>query len=93
MDVFVFASCIHISIIYWLISTLQELHLSFNEINKTGAMVIAESVDNKDVLEKLELDGKSSMICIILVAKYYSQTCFVFSSYPPKSCLVLTVVI
>ena len=70
MDVFVFSSCTHISIIYWLISPLQELHLSFNEINKTGAMVIAESVDNKDVLEKLELDGKSSMICIILVEKY-----------------------
>ena len=45
---------------------IQELNLSFDEINKEGALAVVESVRNKDNLEKLDLNGK---------AKYHNLLC------------------
>lgn len=36
----------------------QELNLSGNEINQAGASAVAEAMENKDKLEKLDLDCK-----------------------------------
>ena len=39
------------------VNCLKELHLSFDEINKEGALAIVEALANKDSLEKLDLNG------------------------------------
>ncbi len=46
--------CILIPILF---VVLQEVTLSFNEIRSSAANIIAESMENKDKLIKLELDG------------------------------------
>ena len=38
---------------------IQEVILSCNEIRKTGAIAIAEAMENKTNLERLELDGNN----------------------------------
>lgn len=40
------------------LNNLKELNLSFDEINKEGALAIVEALASKDSLEKLELNGK-----------------------------------
>ncbi len=37
----------------------QEVILSYNEIKKSGAIALAEAMENKENLEKLELNGKT----------------------------------
>ena len=39
------------------VNNLKELNLSFDEINKEGALAIVEALESKDCLEKLELNG------------------------------------
>ena len=39
------------------LNNLKELNLSFDEINKEGALAIVEALASKDTLEKLELNG------------------------------------
>jgi len=41
------------------LNNLKELNLSFDEINKEGALAIVEALASKDSLEKLELNGNS----------------------------------
>lgn len=40
------------------LNNLKELNLSFDEINKEGALAIVEALTSKESLEKLELNGK-----------------------------------
>ncbi len=40
----------------------QEVILSYNEIKKSGAIALAEAMENKENLEKLELNGKMLQI-------------------------------
>ena len=40
------------------VNNLKDLNLSFDEINKEGALAIVEALVNKECLEKLELNGK-----------------------------------
>lgn len=40
------------------VNNLKELNLSFDEINKEGALAIVEALASKESLEKLELNGK-----------------------------------
>lgn len=40
------------------VNNLKDLNLSFDEINKEGALAIVEALVNKESLEKLELNGK-----------------------------------
>ena len=44
------------------VNNLKDLNLSFDEINKEGALAIVEALVNKESLEKLELNGK--VVCI-----------------------------
>ena len=37
---------------------MKDLNLSYDEINKEGALAIVEALVNKESLEKLELNGK-----------------------------------
>ena len=40
------------------VNNLQELNLSYDEINKEGALAIVEALESKDCLKKLELNGE-----------------------------------
>lgn len=40
------------------VNNLKDLNLSYDEINKEGALAIVEALVNKESLEKLELNGK-----------------------------------
>lgn len=40
------------------VNNLKDLNLSFDEINKEGALAIVEALVNKESLEKLELNGE-----------------------------------
>jgi len=48
-----FAGCLRSAV-----NNLKELNLSFDEINKEGALAIVEALASKESLEKLELNGK-----------------------------------
>ncbi|XP_044177192.1 ran GTPase-activating protein 1-like [Acropora millepora] len=41
------------------VNNLQELNLSYDEINKEGALAIVEALESKDCLKKLELNGNA----------------------------------
>lgn len=41
------------------VNNLKELNLSFDEINKEGALAIVEALESKDSLKKLELNGNA----------------------------------
>ncbi|XP_015779681.1 PREDICTED: ran GTPase-activating protein 1-like isoform X1 [Acropora digitifera] len=41
------------------VNNLQELNLSYGEINKEGALAIVEALESKDCLKKLELNGNA----------------------------------
>ena len=39
------------------VKNLKQLNLSYDEINKEGALAVVEALESKDCLEKLELNG------------------------------------
>ena len=64
------------------LNNLKELNLSFDEINKEGALAIVEALSSKETLEKLELNGrfasyqydrKTSFFCFDVVRSYVTQ--------------------
>ena len=48
------------------VNNLKELNLSFDEINKEGALAIVEALESKDSLKKLELNGgyTEQLVCL-----------------------------
>ena len=48
------------------VNNLKELNLSFDEINKEGALAIVEALERKDSLKKLELNGgyMEQLVCL-----------------------------
>lgn len=50
------------------VNNLKELNLSFDEINKEGALAIVEALESKDSLKKLELNGGYTKQVVCLAA-------------------------
>lgn len=50
------------------VNNLKELNLSFDEINKEGALAIVEALESKDSLKKLELNGGYTKLVVCLAA-------------------------
>lgn len=66
-------------------NNLKELNLSFDEINKEGALAIVEALESKDSLKKLELNGEytkqvlclaAAIVQIVLIVCLYGENVY-----------------